>query len=165
MSGVNKVFFAGHLGRDPQMRQTPGGKQVANASIAHTRSWGDQNENKETTWVDLEAWGGWAAALGRFKKGSYVIVEGRLKLDTWTDKDTNQQRSKLLVSVEAVLNPLPKPQDGAQGGQQTFGDAYEPPEHGGQQGAPQRPQYTPQQRQAPAAPAPQQGGGMFSAGL
>lgn len=100
----NKVILLGNLTRDIELRHTPSTNQpVANFGIAVNRRWrtpeGEQRE--ETTFVDCEAWGRTAEVMAQYlNKGRPVFVEGRLKLDTWQDKESGQNRSKLKVVVE-----------------------------------------------------------------
>ena len=90
MSGVNKVFVLGHLGRDPDVRKTQGGTSVASFSVATSESFtGSDGEKKEKTeWHNVVAWGKLADVVGQYvKKGSQVHVEGRLETRSWEDKD------------------------------------------------------------------------------
>lgn len=105
MPNLNKVMLMGNLTRDPELRYTPNNTAVANLGMAINRKWFDKNaqENKEeTTFVDLEAWGRTAEVLNQYlKKGRPLYVEGRLKLDTWQDKESGQNRSKMKIVVES----------------------------------------------------------------
>jgi single-strand DNA-binding protein len=100
---LNRVMIAGHLTRDPEVRFTPKGTQVCELGLATNRSWSDQNgvKQEETTFVDVTLWGRTAEIAGQFlHKGSPVFIEGRLQLDTWEDRQTQQKRSKLRVIGE-----------------------------------------------------------------
>ena len=104
MASFNKVILAGNLTRDPELRYTPKGTAVAKIGMAVNRTW--KNESGETkeevTFVDVEAWGRQAEVIGQYlKKGRPLLVEGRLKLDTWEDKNTHQKVSKLRVVLES----------------------------------------------------------------
>lgn len=105
MPNLNKVMLMGNLTRDPELRYTPNNTAVANLGMAINRRWFNKqtNENQEeTTFVDLEAWGRTAEVLNQYlKKGRPLYVEGRLKLDTWQDKETGGNRSKLKIVVES----------------------------------------------------------------
>ncbi len=100
----NKVILLGNLTRDIELRHTPSTNQaVANVGIAVNRRWktpeGEQRE--EVTFVDCEAWGRTAEVMSQYlTKGRPVFIEGRLKLDTWQDKESGQNRSKLKVVIE-----------------------------------------------------------------
>jgi len=105
MANYNKVILIGNLTRDPELRYTPKGTAIAKLGIAVNRTWRDANtgeQKEETTFVDVDAFGKQAETLGQYmKKGRPLMIEGRLKLDTWDDKQTNQKRSKLGVVLEA----------------------------------------------------------------
>lgn len=103
---VNKVLLIGNLGKDPEVRYTSGGQAVANLRIATSRSWTDKQSGQrkeETEWHDVEVWGKQAEQCGEFlSKGRQVYVEGRLKTDTWDDKQTGQKRSRVKVVADTV---------------------------------------------------------------
>ena len=89
------MSFTGNLGRDPEMRFTPGGSQVTKFSVATNRVYKDSNgdEVKETTWRWVEAWGGLGEVCNKFlKKGMRVLVVGRLKPDKETGGPRIYQR-------------------------------------------------------------------------
>lgn len=89
--GVNKVILIGNLGKDPEIRYTPGGDAIANLTIATSESWKDKQsgEQKEITeWHRVVAYGRLAQIMGEYlKKGSKVYVEGSLRTRKWQDKD------------------------------------------------------------------------------
>ena len=104
MNGFNKVILAGNLTRDPELRYTPSGTAIAKFGLAVNRRWKDQNgEMKdEVTFVDIDAFGKQAETIGQYlKKGRPILIEGRLKLDQWEDKQTQQKRSRLGVVLES----------------------------------------------------------------
>jgi len=105
MVSVNSVILAGNLTRDPEIRYTPQGTAVGKLGLAVSQKFktkdGDQKE--EVCFVDIEVWARQAETCGEFlKKGSSVLVEGRLKLDTWSDKETGQKRSKHKIRARRV---------------------------------------------------------------
>jgi single-strand DNA-binding protein len=103
MANFNKVILAGNLTRDPELRYTPKGTAVAKIGIAINRSWKTETgeTKEEVTFVDVDAFGRQAETIGQyFKKGRPILIEGRLKYDTWEDKQSNQKRSKLGVVLE-----------------------------------------------------------------
>jgi single-strand DNA-binding protein len=105
MASFNKVILLGNLTRDPEIKYTPKGTAIANVGLAVNRVYSnDQGEKiEETTFVDVELWGRTAEIAQEYlKKGRPVLIEGRLKLDTWDDKQTGQKRSKLRVVGEAM---------------------------------------------------------------
>src|ERR1700740_2234762 len=104
MASYNKVILVGNLTRDPELRYTPKGMAVAKIGLAINRTWkSETGETKEeVTFVDVDAFGRQAETIGQYlKKGRPVLIEGRLKYDTWEDKQTNQKRSKLGVVLES----------------------------------------------------------------
>src|ERR1700746_3873819 len=103
MANFNKVILAGNLTRDPELRYTPKGTAVAKIGLAINRTWKTETgeTKEEVTFVDVDAFGRQAETIGQYlKKGRPVLIEGRLKYDTWEDKQTNQKRSKLGVVLE-----------------------------------------------------------------
>ena len=105
MNGFNRVILAGNLTRDPELRYTASGRAVARITLAVNRKWRDPetNETKEdVTFVDVDVWGKQAEVIGQYlKKGRPILVEGRLKQDSWEDKQTQQKRTKLGVVLES----------------------------------------------------------------
>jgi len=103
MANFNKVILAGNLTRDPEVRYTPKGTAIAKLGMAINRTWKtDTGETKEeVTFVDVDAFGRTAEVISQYlKKGRPILVEGRLKLDQWDDKQTGQKRSRLGVVLE-----------------------------------------------------------------
>jgi single-strand DNA-binding protein len=117
MANFNKVILVGNLTRDPELRYAPKGTAIAKIGLAINRSWRTETgeTREETTFVDVDAFGRTAENIGQYmRKGSPILVEGRLRLETWDDKQTNQKRSKLSVVAE-VVQFLGSPR-GAEGG-------------------------------------------------
>jgi single-strand DNA-binding protein len=105
MPNLNKVFLAGNLTRDPELRYTPGGTAVAQFSVAVNRRYKTREGQmqEEATFVDIEVWGRQAETSSEYlSKGSPVLIEGRLKLDSWESKQTGERRTKLRVVGERV---------------------------------------------------------------
>ena len=103
MPNYNKVILMGNLTRDPEVRYTSSGTAIAKLGIAINRYWSNKDGQKqeETTFVDVDAFGRQAETIGQYlKKGRPIMVEGRLKLDQWDDKQTGQKRSKLGVVLD-----------------------------------------------------------------
>jgi single-strand DNA-binding protein len=103
MASFNKVILAGNLTRDPELRYTPKGTAVARITLAVNRNYTTETGEKkeEVSFVDVEVWGRQAEVIAQYmKKGRPLLVEGRLKLDTWEDKNTKQKQSKLKVVLE-----------------------------------------------------------------
>ena len=104
MANFNKVILAGNLTRDPELRYTPKGTAVARITLAVNRTWkGEDGQSKEeVSFVDVDIWGRQAEVISQYmKKGRPLLVEGRLKQDTWEDKNTKQKQSKLKVVLES----------------------------------------------------------------
>ena len=103
MASFNKVILAGNLTRDPELRYTPKGTAVAKIGLAVNRTWTSETGEKkeEVSFIDVEAWGRQGEVIAQYmKKGRPLLIEGRLKLDTWEDKNTKQKVSKLKVVLE-----------------------------------------------------------------
>jgi len=103
MASFNKVILVGNLTRDPELRYTPKGTAVAKIGLAVNRSWTTETGEKkeEVSFIDVDAFGRQAEVIGQYmKKGRPLLVEGRLKLDQWEDKNTHQKQSKLKVVLE-----------------------------------------------------------------
>jgi len=103
MASFNKVILAGNLTRDPELRYTPKGVAIAKITLAINRTWKNEagEPKEEVTFVDVDAFNRQAEVIGQYlKKGRPFLVEGRLKLDQWEDKNTHQKQSKLKVVLE-----------------------------------------------------------------
>ena len=152
MASFNKVILAGNLTRDPELRYTPSGKAIAKFGLAVNRNWTtDTGEKKEeVTFVDVDAFGRQAEVISQFmKKGRSLLVEGRLKLDQWDDKQTGQKRSRLGVVLESFsFIDSNRTGDGGEGGE--GGEPAAPRSRP----APSRPASVP----APAPSAPEDSG-------
>lgn len=104
MSNYNKVILAGNLTRDPELKYTPKGMAICKIGLAINRKWKTESgeSKEEVTFVDVDAFGKQAEVIGQYlKKGRPILVEGRLKLDQWTDKQTSQKKSRLGVTLES----------------------------------------------------------------
>ncbi|MFA6547139.1 MAG: single-stranded DNA-binding protein [Limisphaerales bacterium] len=104
MANFNKVILAGNLTRDPELRYTPKGTAIAKFGLAINRNWTgeDGQKREEVTFVDVDCFGKQAEVISQYlRKGRPVLVEGRLKLDQWDDKQTGQKRSRLGVVLES----------------------------------------------------------------
>lgn len=106
MASFNKVILMGNLTRDVEVRYIGSGTAVAELGMAVNRTWFDKAANQkkeEVTFVDVTLWGRTAEVAGEYlAKGRAVLIEGRLHLDQWDDKDTGQKRSKLKVVGESM---------------------------------------------------------------
>ena len=145
MANVNKVIIIGRITRDIELKYTPKGTAVAELGMATNRSRTDDSGQRieETTFVDVTLWGKQAELANQYlSKGREVYIEGRLQLDTWQDKTSGQNRSKLRVVGETMQFIGGA---GQQGGAQ-------------QSGGSQAPQQQQQQTQQAAAPQQPTGG-------
>ena len=120
MASFNKVIIAGNLTRDPELRYTPKGTAVARITLAVNRTYtaGEGGEKKEeVSFVDVDVWGRQAEVISQYmKKGRPLLVEGRLKQDSWEDKNTKQKQSKLKVVLESFSFIDSGNRDGGGGG-------------------------------------------------
>jgi len=101
MASVNKAIILGNLGRDPELRHTPGGKAVATLRIATNEVWTDQSGERQerTEWHTVVVWGRQAENCNQYlKKGRSVYIEGRLTTRKWQDKDGKDRYSTEIVA-------------------------------------------------------------------
>ena len=105
MAGVNKAIVVGNLGRDPEMRSTQSGTQVANFTVATSRVYNDSSgqRQEETEWHKIVAFGRLAEICGQYlHKGKQVYIEGRIQTRSWDDKETGQKK----YMTEIVANEM-----------------------------------------------------------
>lgn len=105
---LNKVFVIGRLTADPELRTTPSGDHVASFSIATNRYWRTkEGEKKESTeFHNVVAWGRQAEVVNQFsKKGSVIMIEGRLQTRAWEGKDGQTRRTTEIVAENIQLGP------------------------------------------------------------
>ena len=107
MGSVNKVILVGNLGRDAELRYTPGGAAVANFSLATTETWMDKNSGQRqehTEWHRVDVWGKQAETLQEYLlKGRQIYVEGSLRTRQWDDRDGNKRYSTDIRANRVVL--------------------------------------------------------------
>ncbi len=106
MGSVNKVILVGNLGRDAELRYTPGGAPVAKFSIATTEVWNDKagQRQERTEWHNVDLWGKPAESLKEYLvKGKQVYVEGRIRTDEYTDKEGVKRKSTKVRCDKVVL--------------------------------------------------------------
>lgn len=112
---LNKVMIIGNLGRDPEVRATPNGAQVATFSVACTETWKDHDGQKQerTEWVTVVAWRQQAEIAAKYlRKGAKVYVEGKLQTRQWEDKNGGGKRYATEVLCDRFMML-----DGRPGGQ------------------------------------------------
>jgi single-strand DNA-binding protein len=119
MANVNIVILAGNLTADPELRYTPSGLAVAQLRMAINHRYRDSKTNEwreEATFVDVDLFGKQAETAKQYlSKGRGVLIEGRLRLDQWEDKQTGAKRSKLKV-IGSRMQFLGAPTGGGRGG-------------------------------------------------
>jgi single-strand DNA-binding protein len=106
MGSVNKVILVGNLGRDAELRYTPGGAPVATLNLATTEVWNDKGGQRQekTEWHRVVLWGKTAESLNEYlTKGKQIYVEGRLQTRQWDDKDGNKRYTTEIRGDRVVL--------------------------------------------------------------
>lgn len=101
--GFSKVVITGNITRDPELRSTPSGANVTTVTVAVNRSFkGSNGENQESvSFIDCVFWGKPAEIVCEYgKKGTGILVSGRLEQRSWEDKETGQKRSRVEVVME-----------------------------------------------------------------
>lgn len=108
MANLNSITLAGNLTRDPELRTLPNGSAVANFGLAINRRWkGSDGETKEeTTFIDIECWGRTGELASQYlRKGSSCLIQGRIKFETWDDKDGGKRsRHKAVAETLQFLD-------------------------------------------------------------
>ena len=105
-SGLNKVMLIGNLGKDPEVRYTPGGQAVANFTIATNESWNDKAGQKQerTEWHRIVAWGKTAELCGEYlTKGRQVYIEGKIQTREWNNKEGVKQYTTEIVANQVLF--------------------------------------------------------------
>ena len=103
MRGFSKAIITGNLTRDPELRNTPNGASVCSFSVAVNRVYRDSNgeQKEDVSFIDCSAWGKLGEMISQYaKKGTGVLVSGRLDQRSWEDKTTGQKRSRVEIVVE-----------------------------------------------------------------
>ena len=138
---LNHIVIMGRLARDPELRHTQTGTPVATFRLAVDRDFKDKNTGERATdWIDVVAWRGTGEFVSRyFTKGRLAVVEGRLQMREWTDKEGNRRTTAEVVADNVYFGDSRR--DGDTGGYRDRG--YGAGSYGGQTGRPA----------APAAPA------------
>ncbi|MBX4191693.1 MAG: single-stranded DNA-binding protein [Candidatus Doudnabacteria bacterium] len=112
---LNKVQIIGRLTRDPEIRTTPGGKNVCSFSVATGFTWTDQagQKKEQTEFHNVVAWGKLGDIIGQYmKKGRQIYIEGRLATTSWDDKTSGQKRYKTEIVAENMIMLGSKPGEG-----------------------------------------------------
>jgi single-strand DNA-binding protein len=127
MAGVAKVILVGNLGRDPEMRFTASGSPVTSFSIAVSRRFKGQDgeQQEETEWFQIECWNRLAEIANEYlQKGKQVYIEGRIRLNSWYDRNTGEKRYSMRVTA-TELQMLGTRGDQGSGGQANRPDITE----------------------------------------
>ncbi len=144
---LNRIILMGRLTRDPELRRTQSGTAVASFSLAVDRDFADKaTGNRPTDFIDIVAWRNTAEFVSRyFSKGRMAVVEGRLQIRDWQDRDGNRRRSAEVVADNIYFGDSKRDGDG--GGRSNYA-----PQAGGSY-APQGGGYSPA-AQSSYAPGP-----------
>jgi single-strand DNA-binding protein len=132
---INKVILVGRLGKDPEIRSTPGGKTVAKFTVATDERYTDKSGEKQdrTEWHNIVAWDRLGEICGQYlKKGKLVYIEGSLRTDSWDDKESGQKRYRTEI-VAREMKMLDRRGDEG-GGQSGGGGGYTGARKGGSTG-------------------------------
>ena len=106
MSSLNSVSIIGHVGKDPEVRYTADGTGVASFSVACGEKWKDGSGSlkEHTEWFNVTAWGKLADIVKQYvAKGRQIFVSGRMRTETWTDKDGVERRTPKVRAEKIVL--------------------------------------------------------------
>lgn len=107
MAGYNRIIMIGNLTRDPELKQIASGQSVCRLGIASNRQFKNKQTgtvSQEVCFVDVDVWGAQAESCNQYlRKGRPVLIEGRLRLDTWKDNESGQNRSKHSITAEKVV--------------------------------------------------------------
>lgn len=125
---LNRVLLAGRMSRDPELRFTPQNVPVCTVTLAVPRDFKPKNAEAETDWVDVVLWRGSAEFVGRYgAKGRLMIVDGRLQMRTYTDKDGNKRTAAEVVADHVYFGDRKETADTApQYSYNPNADAFEP---------------------------------------
>ena len=107
---LNKIILMGRLTRDPELHHTGNGTAVVSFSLAVDRDFKSQSGERETDFIDIVAWRSTAEFVSKyFSKGRMAVVEGRLQVRDWTDKDGTRRRSTEVVADNVYFGDSKRP--------------------------------------------------------
>ena len=113
---LNKIFIMGRLTRDPELRRTQNGTAVAGFALAVDRDYKNADGTKETDFIEVVAWRSSAEFVSKyFTKGRMAVVEGRLQIRDWTDKDGGKRRSAEVVADNVYFGDSKRDGDDSSG--------------------------------------------------
>ena len=109
---LNKIFIMGRLTRDPELRRTQAGISMASFTLAVDRDYKAQDGSRQADFIDVQAWRHTADFVSRyFVKGRMAVVEGRLEIRDWTDKDGNKRHSAVVVAEQVYFGDSKKAEE------------------------------------------------------
>ena len=110
---LNKIVLMGRLTRDPELRRTQSGTAVASFTLAVDRDYKPQDGERETDFIDIVAWRGTAEFVSKyFTKGRMAVVEGRLQVRDWKDKDGAKRRSTEVITDNVYFGDSKRSESG-----------------------------------------------------
>lgn len=122
---LNKIFIMGRLTRDPELRRTQNGTAVAGFALAVDRDYKNADGTKETDFIEVVAWRSSAEFVSKyFAKGRMAVVEGRIQIRDWQDKDGNKRRNAEVVADNVYFGDSKKEGDSS-GGYKAAGKAVD----------------------------------------
>lgn len=123
---LNHIVLQGRLGSDPELKVTPNGVEVCTVNIAVDRDRKDANGERQSDWVTITAWRGTAKFLANnFSKGRMILIEGRLQMRNYTDRDGNERTAAEVVAENVYFGDSKKEEEGSNYG------GYPAPANGG----------------------------------
>ena len=112
---LNKIILMGRLTRDPELRRTQSGTAVASFTLAVDRDYKPQDGERETDFIDIVAWRGTGEFVSKyFTKGRIAVVEGRLQVRDWKDKDGAKRRSTEVIADNVYFGDSKRSESGTQ---------------------------------------------------
>ena len=126
---INKVILVGRLGKDPEIRSTPGGNTVAKFTVATDEKFTDRSGEKQerTEWHNIAAWGKLGEICGQYlRKGKLVYIEGSIRTESWDDKESGQKkyRTEIVANTMKMLDRRGDEGGGGGGGSYDRGSSY-----------------------------------------
>lgn len=124
---LNKIILMGRLTRDPELRRTQSGTAVASFTLAVDRDYKSQDGERETDFIDVVAWRGTGEFVSKyFTKGRMAVVEGRLQVRDWKDKDGAKRRSTEVIADNVYFGDSKRSESGTPA--ETSGEIRELPD-------------------------------------